>query len=103
MDNVFYWTGLTVLTLSAVFGSLFVIFLLLKWILDFTQSRFKVFGIMVQYYAYYRKDFKYWYYNVRKDKNLIKEGNESFTGYCLDETLHDKRCSDLCDRPECGY
>jgi hypothetical protein len=29
--------------------------------------------------------------------------DESFIGYCLNETLLDNKCKKLCDRPECGW
>jgi hypothetical protein len=33
--------------------------------------------------------------------NLIDD--ESFTGYCLNETLLDNKCKKLCGKPECGW
>lgn len=59
MEQIYYWIGLVVFWLSATIGSVVVIGVLGKILLNELGRRFKTMWIMVEF-AHYRKEFKEW-------------------------------------------
>jgi hypothetical protein len=67
MEQIYYYTGLVVLWISASIGVIFTVGYLIKITLNELGRKFKILWLIVEY-AHYRKKFKEWV----KDKERME-------------------------------